>query len=140
MILVPERRVGERLVHRALQLVERRNQHLGDEATAEVAEVAARVGLHRFANRANEVAHLLRILAAVGLDAAAHVDAERMRAFEASRDVFGSSAAGRDHGAPRAIAAIGSQSKVRPVPPAIRVPRIEEGDGLGKAPPVRRQA
>ena len=45
VILAPERRIGERLVHRALELGDRSDQHFGDEAPAERAEVAARIRL-----------------------------------------------------------------------------------------------
>ena len=47
VVLAPERSVRKCGRHFAVQLVERRDQHFGNEAAAECAEVAAGVRLHR---------------------------------------------------------------------------------------------
>ena len=48
MVFVPERGVGECLVHCGLELLERAHQHFGDKASPEGSEVAAFVGANRF--------------------------------------------------------------------------------------------
>src|SRR5579863_8550496 len=44
IVLVPELRIGERLGDGGFELLERRDQNLGNVAAAELAEITARVG------------------------------------------------------------------------------------------------
>ena len=87
--------------HGVLELVERRDQHFGNEASAKAAEVTARVGLLPARERRQRRPASSPIFSAVGLDAVANVDAERMQARHALIDVLAASGRPRSrHGAP----------------------------------------